>query len=231
MTGYHAPLPSLLSRPAQAGGSAVSDPGLDRYGSVILAKRNKTVVAQGQPADYVINVVTGALRIVRLLPDGRRHISSFLLPGDFFGLTESAQYTQSLEAVADTTLIRYPRRSLETLLRTNSTANRHFFNLLCAQLTSTQEDLLLLGRKNAVERLASFLLALAERASPGSPQPQAVDLLMKRGDIADYLGMTVETVSRILTQLRSRKIIDLPTVNHVVFLKPGALRQLCAASA
>jgi CRP-like cAMP-binding protein len=205
-----------------------ADLGLDRHGSVVLVKRNKAVIEERQPAKCVYKVVAGALRTVRLLPDGRRHVGSFLLPGDVFGFTPTDEYTQSVEVVADATLVRYPRERVDSLLRTNGLASRHFINLLCTQLTATQEDLLLLGCKNAVERLASFLLMLADRNSGAEDKAQAVELPMKRGDIADYLGMTVETVSRVLSQLRRRRIIDLPTANHVVFLKRNALEKLCA---
>lgn len=212
--------------PVDAGrGSA--DPALGQNGSVVYAARNKAVIEQGQPASHVFKVVAGALRTVRLLPDGRRHVGGFLLPGDVFGFTQSDEYDQSVEVVADATLVRYPRHSIEALLRTNGAANRHLIGLLSGQLAATQGDLLLLGCKSAVERLASFLLMLADRRLAGKRGAHTVELPMKRGDIADYLGMTAETVSRIFTQLRHQRIIDLPSTNQVVFLKRAALEALC----
>ncbi len=207
------------------------NPALDRLGSVVLANRNTAVIEEGDRAEYVFKVVAGALRTVRLLPDGRRHVANFLLPGDFFGFTETDTYTQGVEAVADATLVRYPRSSVEKVMETDPSLARRFLTMICGQLASTQDRLLLLGRKTAVERLATFLLAMAERTCTEQGDDREVDLPMSRGDIADYLGLTVETVSRVLSQLRSTKVIDLPSATHIVFLKQQALREMSAGAA
>lgn len=199
---------------------------LDRLGSIVVAKRNQTVIEEGQAADYVFKVITGALRVVRLLPDGRRHVASFLLPGDFFGLSPSGVHTQTIEVVADATCVRYPRRGFDAILRTDPAAIHRLLTLISGQLSAAHDRLLLLGRQTAAERLAAFLLALDHRDRSGAPKRPTIELAMCRADIADYLGMTVETVSRLLTEFRRKGIIELPEANHVVLLRRSALEGL-----
>ena len=173
--------------------------------------------------------ISGTLRAVRLLPDGRRYITSFLLPGDFFGFTANGHYSQTIEAVADAKLVRYSRRGFNAVLEADAHAGQHFFGLMCAELSAAQDRMLLLGRKSAMERMASFLLGMGDRpASNGSKDRSGVHLPMSRSDIADYLGLTVETVSRVLTQLKNRGAIGLPNVNHVLFKDRDALEDISA---
>lgn len=227
----HAPHP----RPAAFAAAARPAPlrpaptiGLDGLGATVNYPRGKTVVEEGNPADYVYKVVSGALRKVRLLPDGRRHITSFLMPGDFFGFAEGRDYTHSVEAVADVTLLRYPRRGVEAVLERDPRAGRHFLDLVCRALSATQDQLLLLGRKSALERMASFLLTLADRNGAAGRE---LDLPMNRSDVADYLGLTIETVSRLITRLRTLGIIDTPDAHRIVILKRDALEDLNAGEA
>ncbi len=221
--------PSHL-RPVPAGDAVSAE--LDRIGTVMNYARGRMVIEEGNPAEYVYKVVGGALRSVRLLPDGRRCITNFLLPGDFFGFTESREYLHTVEAIADATVVRYSRRGFEVLLEGNPRAGRRFFGLMCQELSVAQDRLLLLGRKHALERLATFLLAMADRKSSAiATGGNAIELPMNRTDVADYLGLTVETVSRLLTQLRGRRIIDLPTANHVVILKRDDLEDISSSQA
>ena len=205
---------------------------LDNLGTSVSYTRGKTLIEEGHPAEYVYKVVTGALRKVRLLPDGRRHITSFLMPGDFFGFADGTNYTHTVEAVADVTVVRYSRRGFEAVLDRDPRAGRHFLGLVCRALTASQDQLLLLGRKSALERMATFLLALSDRMGAdceAAPGPDVeIDLPMNRTDVADYLGLTIETVSRLVTRLRSQKIIDTPDAHRVVILKRDALEILSA---
>jgi CRP/FNR family transcriptional regulator len=221
---------------------AVSAPAaaLDRLGSSVTYPRGKTVIEEGNPADFVYKVVSGALRKVRLLPDGRRHITSFLMPGDFFGFAEGPDYTHTVEAVADVTLVRYARRGFDEVLENDPRAGHHFLGLICRTLSATQDQLLLLGRKSALERLASFLLAIADRTeaerkradqkAAGRPGAE-LDLPMNRADVADYLGLTIETVSRLITRLRSLRLIDTPDAHRVVILDRNGLHGISAGEA
>lgn len=205
---------------------------LERIGTVGTAVRGKTVIEEGDPAEHVFKVVAGALRAVRLLPDGRRYVTKFLLPGDYFGFTEGDRYGKSVEVVGDATFIRYSRHSFDALLERDPAVGRRFFDIICGELSAAQDRLLLLGRKSAMERLATFLLGMADRKAENSKGARKeVKLPMNRSDVADYLGLTVETISRLLTHLRADRIIELPTPNHVVFLKRESLEDISNGAA
>lgn len=216
------------ARPVEASNA---DAALDRIGVLLPVKRGRTVVTQGDPADYVYRVMKGALRAVKLLGDGRRHVADFLLPGDFIGLTDIREYGHSIEAVEDTVLQRYPRRGFEAVLQGDPRVGRHFLSFVCNELSAAQERLLLLGRKSAMERLAAFLLNMADQQTKSQSGKAGCTLSMTRVDIADYLGLTVETVSRLLSQLRGRGIIDLPRPQDVVFLDRPALTDMSEGAA
>lgn len=215
-----------LTRAAE--GAASADTALERISVLLPVKRGRTVVTQGDPAEFVYRVMKGALRAVKLLGDGRRHVADFLLPGDFIGLTDAGEYGHSVEAVEDTVLKRYPRRGFETVLQTDPRVGRHFLRFVCDELSAAQDRLLLLGRKSAMERLAAFLLNMADQSATPTGAKDGCTLAMTRVDIGDYLGLTVETVSRLLSQLRSRGIIDLPRPQDVIFLNRAALEDLSA---
>jgi len=205
--------------------AAMVGAGLDRLGTLTMIERGRMLLQEQDPAEHVFKVLSGALRAVRLLPDGRRHITEFFLTGDYVGLAENGAHSQTIEAVADTKLVKYSRRRFEAFRDSDARAGRHFFGLVCGELSAAQDRLLLLGRKSALERIASFLLAIADRRSS---EATAVDLPMSRSDIADYLGLTIETVSRALGQLRAREIIDVPSVNRIVFTDRTALEDISA---
>src|SRR5262249_55915958 len=140
---------------------------LDRAGTSLAIGRGQTVVESGDAARHVFKVTRGMLRAVRLLPDGRRYIAGFLVAGDFFGLTASDEYSLSLEAIEDAAVVRYSRQGFEALLDRDPRLGRRFFSVMCRELSAAQDRLILLGRKSAAERMASFLLAMAAR-SPAS---------------------------------------------------------------
>jgi CRP-like cAMP-binding protein len=205
---------------------------LERIGSTVAYPSGKTVIEAGDAAISVYKVVAGVLRSVRLLPDGRRHIARFLLPGDFFGFSDADTNSHAVEAIADVTLTRFPRRAFESLLEADGGARRCFYTLVCGELSAVQEHMLLLGRKTALERMASFLLHLADREmAPSDHEAGDAMLPMSRVDIGDYLGLTIETVSRLLSQLKRDKIIALPRPNRVVFLDRDALEEIAAGTA
>jgi CRP/FNR family transcriptional regulator len=200
---------------------------LDRVGTPLSVSRGATVVESGDAADYVFKVSHGTLRAVRLLPDGRRYVARFLSAGDFFGLTADDEYSLSIEAIENAAVVRYPRRGFEALLDRDPRFGRRFFSLMCQELAAAQDRLMLLGRKNAVERMASFLLGLPARKTADGARPASeVDLRMSRTDVADYLGLTIETVSRLLTHLRGERIIDMPSAHRIVFVDRAALEEL-----
>ena len=199
------------------------DTDLHRIGTSVAFARGRLVVEEANPADHIFKVESGALRVVRQLPDGRRCITNFLMAGDYFGLAEIGAYKSSVEAITDVRIVRYQRSAFDRLCERNPHAGRRFLDLLGRQLSAAQDRLVLLGQKSALERLAAFLLSLAERAGKGG---STVSLPMDRSDIADYLGLRIETVSRILTALRRRKIIGLPNFHSFVIHDRDALEMM-----
>jgi len=183
-----------------------------------------TLFDEGDAAVHVYNVTRGGLRLSKLLADGRRQVTAFALPGDFVGLIARNQQVCTAEAVTDTEICRFNRRDLDRLFQQEPALQGRLLQLTRDALAEAQERMLLLGRKAPAEKLASFLLDLSHRAvrqcRPASPLP----LPMNRGDIADFLGLTVETVSRTFTRFRQDGLIELPEANLVVLRDAERLR-------
>jgi CRP/FNR family nitrogen fixation transcriptional regulator len=191
-------------------------------GAPINLAKNAEIYGESEPADYVYKVVSGVVRTCKLLADGRRQINSFFLPGDVFGLEATVEHRFTAEAVSDVTLIFVKRSILTELAARDGEVANELWSAATADLRAAQEHVLLLGRKSAQERLAAFLLEMAARTNGG----EAVDLPMSRLDIADYLGLTIETVSRSMTALESAAVIELPNARHVRLCNRRALSQL-----
>lgn len=189
-----------------------------------------TVFREGDAADHVYSIAGGAVKLYKLLSDGRRQIIGFLFSGDMFGLAVDGGYAYTAETVTSTQLCRFGHRKLETLLEEIPRLERRMFSMAVKDLVAAQEQMLLLGRKTAREKVATFLLTLSRRAQqqglPGSP----IALPMSRADIADYLGLTIETVSRTFTQLKRDAIIGLPASGYVLLQDPDGLKDLAEGS-
>jgi CRP-like cAMP-binding protein len=213
---------TAVAAPAPADELAV----LDRVGTVVSLKREEVLFHECDPAENYFKVVTGAVRSSKLLADGRRHVCEFYLPGDFIGLDADASYLFTAEAMADTTVVRYARRKVEALVSQEPRVGRRLLSIACHGLSSAQQKLVLLGRKTAEERIASFLLDLAERIGEAG----RVSLPMSRTDIGDHLGLTMETVSRGLSHLKSEGIIALESSHQVVIRNREALEDLAEAA-
>ena len=187
---------------------------------------HQPIFDEADAAEHVYNVTGGAVKIYKLLPDGRRQITGFLLPGDFLGLTHKEAYAYSAEALVPTSLCRFPRRKLEGLLDQMPKLEQRLLGMASHELAAAQDQMMLLGRKSAKERVVSFLMMMStaqeRRGKPADP----VGLPMNRTDIADYLGLTIETVSRTFTQLRTQKLIELMDEKQVRLLKPQALKEI-----
>lgn len=164
---------------------------------------------EGEPADHVFNVTAGAVKVYKLLADGRRQMTGFLFPGDFLGLANEEIYAYSGEAIIHTTLCRFPRRKLEKLLEMHPKMERRLLGMASHELAVAQEQMLLLGRKTAREKITSFLIMLSRRAVQRGQSGNPVYVPMSRNDIGDYLGLTTETVSRTFTQLKQSGSINL----------------------
>jgi CRP/FNR family nitrogen fixation transcriptional regulator len=192
----------------------------DLVGGCRRILENAEVYGEDEPADHLYEVVSGAVRIAKLTSDGRRQICRFCLPGEMFGLEPGGAHLFSAEATTDS-IVRVVRRSSVAAAANQQPAMlERLWTQTMLQLMRAEDHMLLLGRKHAQERTATFLLDMAERLS------EDFELPMSRRDIADYLGLTVETVSRTFTQLEQDRLIAMPTSRHIVILNPAALRDL-----
>jgi CRP/FNR family nitrogen fixation transcriptional regulator len=187
--------------------------------------RNEEIFGQDEPAEYVYRVVSGAVRTMRFSSDGRRQILGFHLPGDVFGLELGDAHSLSAEAVSPSDLVMVRRAALDKAAIDDPGAARSLLKLTSEQLAEAREHALVLGRKGAGERVAAFLLQLAARFVA----KREMDLPMSRADIADYLGLTIETVSRAFSEFERSAAIALPSSRHVVMRNPNALFELEAA--
>ncbi len=185
--------------------------------------RNAEVFAEGEGAGYVYKLVSGVVRISKLLSDGRRQISAFHVPGDMFGFEIDEVHHASAEAVVPVKVIAYRWPHLLSATAGGSLVHE-LLNRTMIGLRQTQDHLLLLGRKNALERLAAFLLEMAHRSGSGDH----IQLAMPRHDIADYLGLTLETVSRMFAELKDAEIIELESARRVRVLDMSKLKAMAA---
>lgn len=160
--------------------------------------REEEIFGEGEEAEFVYKVVTGAVRTCKMLSDGRRQIDAFHLPGDLFGFETAARHRLTAEAVADTTVLLFRRRQMEDMANRDVTTARNLWDMTMRTLGHAQDHMILLGRRTALERVAAFILHMDQRLG-GTGH---VELAMPRRDIADYLGLTLETVSRALSQLQ-----------------------------
>jgi CRP/FNR family transcriptional regulator, nitrogen fixation regulation protein len=212
-------MPGVLESRPREGNSL--DQTVRLMGAVISYPRNSEIFGESETADYFYKVVTGSVRTYKILSDGRRQIGGFYLPGDIFGLECGQQHAFSAEAIVDAKIIVIKRSAITALAARDVAVARELFALTSEELRRVQGRMSLLV-KSAQERVASFLLEMAERASAGN----TVELPMSRQDIADYLGLTIETVSRTLTCLETAAAIEVPTSRRVVLRNRSALNRL-----
>ena len=177
----------------------------------------QAIFQESEPADYVYNISNGDVRLYKLLADGRRQITGFLRPGDFLGLVKQDAYTYGAEAIDAVELCCMRIIDLERLLRELPAVRDRLLDMSRDELAAAQEQMLLLGRKSAREKVLTFLMMRArQQDDPEDADSAVLDLPMSRSDIADYLGLTIETVSRTFTTLKEDGLIDLPSAQHVV---------------
>jgi CRP/FNR family transcriptional regulator, anaerobic regulatory protein len=200
---------------------------LDRIGTVVSVRRGETLFHSGDEARHYFKVLTGMVRGCKLLTGGKRYVSAFFLKGDHLGLECDDTYLCSAEAVTDAKLIKYSRRAVGRMVDQHPGLRRCLLDLVSAELSEAQTQMMLLGRKIAIERLASFLLAMSERQGAGD----RILLPMARADIADHLGLTTETVSRTFTELKTKGFIRLFGTDEVTVRNRAALEDLADAAA
>ena len=207
----------LIEAPATGfgeGGGTAPFPGVQ-----IRYAREEEIFGEGAPAIYVYKVLSGAVRTCRILRDGRRQIDEFHFAGGYFGIEAGPEHRTSAEAIADSTVLVARRLSSADLAGQDNDVARQLLKLTIEGLKRTQDHVVLLGRKSACERVASLLLDLSERAG----SPCTLEVPMSRQDMADYLGLTIETVSRTLTQLQVDGMIYIPTSRRIVLRDRAAL--------
>jgi CRP/FNR family transcriptional regulator len=199
---------------------------LGAIGANLRYPAGQTILREEDEADHFFKVLGGTVSISHCMADGRRQILDFLSTGDLFGLTQDDKYHYTADAVTQVIAVRYRRRDLDTRVGNNRALASHLLAAVIDELRAAQNRLLLLGCKSATEKVASFLLEMASRATQPSAINGHIDLPMSREDIADYLGLTVETVSRTFSRLRRAGIIALPNPNQVVVLCAKTLYEL-----
>jgi CRP-like cAMP-binding protein len=190
---------------------------LDMMGAPMSFSRNEEIYGESEAAEYLYKVVSGAVRMYKVLTDGRRQIGAFYLPGDMFGFEPADAHASSAEAVGDVTVLVFKRSAVLSLAARDSDVARRLWEMTARELDRSRKHALLLIL-SAQERVASFLLEMAARSRAGSE----IELPMSRQDIADYLGLTIETVSRTLTALETASAIEVSTSSRRIVLRNRA---------
>lgn len=196
---------------------------IELMGTVIPFARNTEVYGENEPAEYLYKVISGTVRTYKVLVDGRRQIGAFHVCGDVFGFETDAEHTFSAEAITDCKIAVIKRSALMAVAARDNEVARHMWALTARELQRVQAHMLLLIQ-SAQERVVTFLLEMAERVSVRG----TVELTMTRQDIADYLGLTIETVSRTLTHLEKTAAIEVSGSRRIVLRNQSALNRLNA---
>jgi CRP/FNR family nitrogen fixation transcriptional regulator len=186
-------------------------------------RKDTVIFGEAEPADYIYQVFEGAVRTHKLLSDGRRQIGAFHLPGDIFGLENGDFHRFTAEAIVDTTVRLVGRHSLEREAKNDPAMVRNLMNMTTDNLQHVENHLLLLGRQSATERVAAFLLEMNGRMKATG----AMALPMTRRDIGDYLGLTIETVSRVLMAYQRKGYLKVggPMQRDISVLNPAGLAE------
>lgn len=190
---------------------------------------HEAVFNEDEEATALYNITGGAVKLYKLLEDGRRQIMGFMFTGDFLGLTPGDRYSYTAETVTSTTVCRFPRTGIENLMEHSQSLQKRLFAVAMTDLKAAQEQMLLLGRKTAKEKIASFLLHLSDRARQRGQPDNPLFVPMGRVDIADFLGLTTETVSRTVTQLKNAGLIRLKDNSRIMLADQDGLRAIAGS--
>jgi CRP/FNR family transcriptional regulator, nitrogen fixation regulation protein len=211
-----------------------SHPASDQFGAItghiglvvseFTYRKDEEIFGEDEPAEYVYQVVSGAVRSYKLLSDGRRQIGAFHLPGDIFGLESGSTHRLATEAIEDTTVRLVKRSSLEKAAGVDVRVARKLWTMTAGELKHAEDHMLLLGRKSAMERVATFLLEMDRRLAVAG----MMALPMCRRDIGDYLGLTLETVSRALSELHAKGVLGFSGARQIVLRNRQHLRNMDA---
>lgn len=211
----------LSGKRAFVSGGVLNDE-LGLMGAKMTYSRGEEIFGEGEAAEYFYKVASGVVRACKMLDNGRRQIGAFYLPGDYFGLEVSSEHSLSCEAVVNATVIVFKRSALIERAKQDGSAARKLWEITATELGRAQHHILQLIR-SAEERVSSFLVEMADRDARSANE---FELPMSRQDIADHLGLTIETVSRTMTRFRDVGFIDLPTSRRVALRNRSALERL-----
>ena len=189
---------------------------LKRLATTIRFEGGQTIFSEGDEARSAFGLSHGVVRLYRLLPDGRRQVVAFAFPGDFLAMPLAERFTFSADAIGEVGVCKFPREELKRLIETSPNIMRLLIEFAARELQSAQDQLTLLGTGSAEERVAAFLVNWRRRVARLAPVSQAVPLPMRRQDIADFLGLKLETVSRTFAKLEQRNVIRI--IPHGVVL-------------
>jgi CRP-like cAMP-binding protein len=206
---------SLIARSEQLDALDV----LEQLGTLRRFVRDKSIYAEGDRADCWFKVVSGTVRICKLMMDGRRQITEFFHAGEYFGLDDASERAFSAEAIGSVVVMRFNCAATERLIDQRPELARHIRSMTLRKLAQAHARLITLGRMTASERVAGFLVDLAERRN----MPRVLEVTMTRNDIADYLGLTVETVCRVLNIFKRDGAIGIPNPHRIEICDRNAL--------
>lgn len=205
---HNRPIDGILVEPAGESGRPVE-------AMTIPCGPGSVLFYQGDDAEHFFEVLQGVVKLYMLTPDGRRQVTNFCFPGQFVGHGSEALYPQTAEAVGSVVVRRYSRSSMERLLAEQPALAHRLLQTTLDELVVAQDQMLSLGRKTAIERIASFFVRLSRRNRKADQAASLLHLPMARTDIADYLGLTPETVSRVFSRLKGLGVIALKSVNDI----------------
>ena len=196
-------------------------------GPTVTVHARQPLFHEGDPAELVFNLISGSAKLYKLLPDGRRQVTGFLFPGDFLGVAAGDEHAFTAETLEASEMCRFPRHRFEAFIEARPPMKRELYRMAMHELAAARQQMVLLGRKNAPERLASFLLLLLGRIGDAADR---IALPMNRTDIADYLGLTKETVSRAFTAFKTGGMIRLLAGDVVEILDAARLETIASGA-
>ncbi len=243
---FHRPAPSSFASPARGRAAApwstvtaTDAAAADRadvfaeitpFGNSTRYRKGQTIVCEGETAERLFRVLRGVVRAYKMLPDGRRQIVGFIFPGEVFGFSPDDAYGYSVDAVTDATLHAYGSAMLERFAHERPALAHCLREVAYRELRAAQSHIVLLGRKTAFERVVSFLLSLSHRAAGTGQDGCVLWVPMSQADIADYLGLTTETVNRIVSQLREAGLVTVPSRGVMRLESPNQLEEVASAA-
>ena len=204
--------------------SCLKKPEAEKMGVVVTFARNETIYSKGDEARFSYKVIEGAVRLSRIFADGRRQIVNFYLPDETFGIELAEEYTATAEAVGDVVALRCPRVCIAQMTEGDPDIRQKRLAMFSRSLAAAERHVAMLGHQSARERVASFFMALEMQRRSGDGY--TLDLPLSRQDIADYLGLTIETTCRALSELKRQNIIDTPSRRRIVIRDLAGLQAI-----